>query len=822
MSLSPCLAWISRPLLMTIIISSSVSGIPLGFAQTPSLEEVVVTAQRRETLLQDTPIAITPFDTERLQALGVRNIADLGGLAPNTNIQKQPSSNLNMSIYIRGVGDGETSLMVDPKTSFYLDGVYISKTTGAVFDIVELAAVEVLRGPQGTLFGRNSTGGALNVTTTKPSGEFSLRAESQWGNQGYQRNTLSLDSPTVFDKLSASVTGMVSEYDGWASNHYPGVARHLGSEHNKAWRLALHLDVTESLVLDYSYDQTNNQGVPTPFQITAVKDSLFNGFSTTPAPFTLLGGSLYQQMQQNIGDPHRRQEDFLLDGVTEEWLDVRGQNFTVNWDTGPLTLKYILGQRKTDSGYQLGEDYLGTDLDGGAYTARDLFYGGDMSIPVPGFHSTIDDSQVSMLTHELQIIGEALDHRLRYTVGAYHYKEKIYQSNPQTISLPIQFLLGAGLDPLYEATGFCNRPDGSNLFCQGSQRLPLPFPSPGADPNMNGLVDFIYGQTTASWALYGQATHQMNDTLDITLGLRYTEDERRAFMFNESTGQINFEERFRNSGHWNNLSYLLTLSYRPAADLQIYATHSTAFNSGGFNSRASTRSSWDQPYDEETVSSYEMGLKSDWLGRRLRLNAALFYNDYTDIQVTQFEAGSGGASSRIVNAGEADYRGVEIELQALLGEHWRLEASYGYLHAEFDEYLALNPATDRKQDIADVTSITRAPRHNGSLGLVYDLALMPVGTLSARMDVLYSDSFTFHPFQNQYDSAGSRTLLNARLQWAEIPLGENGQLLVAGWGKNLTDEEYREWGIDFSSLGFAGNTFGRPRTYGIDFVYRYH
>ena len=153
------------PIAAAVLATAFIPAAPPAQAQELGLEEVIVTAQRRETSLQDTLIAITAFSGEKLMDLGVFDLTDLGSRAPNTNIQKQPSSNSNMSIYIRGIGSGETSLMVDPKTSFYLDGVYMSKTVGAVFDIVDLQSVEVLRGPQGTLFGRNSTGGALNVTT---------------------------------------------------------------------------------------------------------------------------------------------------------------------------------------------------------------------------------------------------------------------------------------------------------------------------------------------------------------------------------------------------------------------------------------------------------------------------------------------------------------------------------------------------------------------------------------------------------------------------------------------------------------------------------
>ena len=403
-----------RTAITTLIAASAAS---TGFAQQTALEEVVVTAERREAGLQDTPIAVTAFTSERIEALGIRDVTDLGSYAPNTNIQKQPSSNSNMSIYIRGVGSGETSLLVDPKTSFYLDGVYISKTVGGVFDIVDLERIEVLRGPQGTLFGRNSSGGAVNVTTARPGGELYVKAEATMGNDGLQRYQASVDFPQLFDMLSVRVNGAIEEYDGWADNSFEGdsievdgvsyqLEQDLGAEDNEAYRIALRLEPTDNLTLDYSYDKTDNTGVPAPFQIVEVKDSLFNGFSTTPFPFEFLGGELFQQMAATVGDPQDRREDFELDGVTEEWLEVEGHTFEAAWDLDTVTLKYIFGDRETDSGYG------STDLDGGNYFAPDALYGdlaGEVPpgtpIPKPGFLAAIDEGTIEVTSHEFQIIG---------------------------------------------------------------------------------------------------------------------------------------------------------------------------------------------------------------------------------------------------------------------------------------------------------------------------------------------------------------------------------------------------------------------------------
>jgi len=175
-----------------------------------------------------------------------------------------------------------------------------------------------------------------------------------------------------------------------------------------------------------------------------------------------------------------------------------------------------------------------------------------------------------------------------------------------------------------------------------------------------------------------------------------------------------------------------------------------------------------------------------------------------------------------VNAGQGSYDGFEVELVAVPVDGLTLEASYGYLDAQFDEYLALNPVTNQLEDISNITTVAQAPENSASFGLQYDFQPFSWGQLTARVDVAYKDEFVFHPFNNQFDSADDRTLVNGRLSLSEIQLGCCANTLrVSAWGKNLTDEEYRNWGIDFGSLGFAGAVFGEPRTYGLDVTYNF-
>ena len=813
----PGLARKLTTLAVSVALAGSFLSAPGVAEESAALEEIVVTAQRRETALQDTPIAVTAITGEKIADMNIFDIADLSSLAPNTAMRRQPASNSNAGVFIRGVGAGETSLMVDPKVGVYIDGVYMSKTVGAVFDVVDLESVEILRGPQGTLFGRNSSGGALNLTTAKPTGEFGLKLQASLGNDGYRRYSGSADLPSIGGVLSARVSGMLMDYDGWAVNDFPGQASKLASENNGAYRIAVRLQPVDSFTVDYAYDRTDNKGVPTPFQITEVKSSLYDGFNVIPFPFAVLGGPLYAGMAATVGDPDDRREQYTLDHVGFERLDVKGHTLTAELEIAAFTLKYIFADRQTD------QTAGNTDLDGGAHIAPDVFYARGAEVPTPGFHASIPEHFVDMRTHEVQLFGELFDGRANVTLGYYNYEEEVYQDNPQTFSLPIAALVQAQpiLAGIFRLRGFCDIVPDVGPVCVGSQRLPIPFRFPGADPNLNGFVDFVYGQDSESWAVYGQGTVELTDRLSFTGGLRYTDDEKTGFLFNENLFHESIEDRLTSTGEWDNLSYFLNLSYAVNTDLNVYVTHSTGYNSGGFNARALSVTAFVEPVREEEISAIEVGMKADWWDSRLRTNVAFFHNEFKDVHIGQFEAGSGGASLRLLNAGKASFTGIELDMVALLTPGLIADVTYGYTHGEFDEYLAVDPLTDREMDIADVTTMPGMPEHTANIGIQYDFNPFPWGRLSMRFDATYTDEFAFHPFLNQHDSASDFWLLDARISLNDIGLGDGGRLRVSGWVSNLADKEYREWGIDFASLGFTGNTFGRPRTYGIDLVYSF-
>jgi iron complex outermembrane receptor protein len=766
------------------------------------LEEIVVTAQKREESLQDTPISIAAFSQNDLIDMGVFEPGQVGEYTPNLDISRQPSSLDNYGFSIRGIGSGETSLLNENTVGLYLDGVYIARSTGSVFDVVDLERIEVLRGPQGTLYGRNSIGGAVNLITEKPREEFGFQQRLTVGNHGFVRSTSTLDTGKVADMFSAKLTYNYNEKDGTIDNIVLG--NKLGDQDSKAYRIALRLEPNDSFVGDYTYDNSKRQSNSALSQIVA-----------TRPPMNQIGGAIMAQATA-FADPDR------LDGLPmafspgkDTTSDVYMHTLTLAWNLNDdITLKSITSYRKWESG-TTGTSFGSFPSDGA--TVIDGFTG--TYIPAGEYVDVFQahrDSDNKQWTQEFQLLGDAMDDRLQYTLGLYYFKEESNEDNPQRPTLPAEFI-GGRQDQLTKSF-LCVDPTFSNPFACIGKDLRLPWSV------------FQYGAENKSYAAYGQFTYAFSEALDVTVGIRYTEDDKKAYLVNSNIGP----QRNQAKDDWNHTDGALTLNYAWTDTLRTYATVSSGYRSGGFGARVENAIDFQDGFDEETVTNYELGLKSEWMDSRLRVNGALFYMQYDDQQVNSFKAGAGGASSVTLNAGEVDISGVELEVTALVTDGLRVILNYGYIDADYQEFLTqrIDPVTALPspgpdadpitgvEDISDVAVAGRTPENSASAIVSYDFQPFSWGQLNARIEANYRDEMVFHPQLNLYDSTDDQTLINARVTLSDIEI-LGGNLMVAAWGRNLADEHYREWGIDFATLGFAIDSFKEERTYGVDVMYRF-
>ncbi|GAB3312975.1 TonB-dependent receptor [Haliea atlantica] len=730
-----------------------------------ALEEVIVTAQKRQESLQDTPVAVTAFTSESLENLGIVDVSGITGRVPNTILLTTPSSNISMSASVRGVSSNEPSLAQDAKVGLYLDGVYIGKNSGAIFDIADLERIEVLRGPQGTLYGKNTTGGAINIITARPLGEFGFKQKLTLGSFGRTRSQTTLDLPRM-GGLAAKLSYLDRSYEGWARNSNPRGPRELGRDDTSGYRLALNWELSDRLTADYSLDRTWGEGTSRPSQLSYANPDYVNLPVVSPTGVILPGAENHpfrQMIESGITDD--RKKWFNLDNVGEERYDIRGHSLTLTWSADNFDIKSITGYREMEIRVSPG----GTDNDGGAWS-------------VPVFHNATERNGGNQKDHEqwsqeFQVLGSAMDDRLEYIVGLYYYEDE-----------------GEEFNSLWDALVPFNGTLLSTRF--------IPAPA--------GLGE-SYSVDNTSYAVFGQATYTpewLDSRLGITLGLRQTWDEKAASILDTGAEPWTVEKE------WDSFNPSLTVDYQWNDDTNVYAKVATGYTAGSHPIRSSSQAAFNLTADPEEIVNYELGIKSDWLDRRLRVNAATFFYDYTDLQIADFQSGS----TVVTNAGQADLTGFEFEVTALPLPGLTVDLTYGYLDYDYNEYFVTLDGVS--VDVSDTARASNAPRHTARLMVNYDFEPTRFGALSASLESVYTDEYRFNPRQFQHDSADSRNLLNARLNLADIPVAA-GSLRAGLWGRNLTDKEYREYGIDFGAIGHAINTYGEPRSFGIDVMYEY-
>ncbi len=730
---------------LSLAIALACSGNALAQSGSPALEEVLVTAQKRSQSLQDVPVAVTAFDAETLQRQRINRVTDLTLFAPNVEIIDTPSSTTAATIAIRGASQINPAVTWENSVGIYLDGVFIGKNLGAVFDVVDLERVEVLRGPQGTLYGKNTVGGAVNLITRKPSGELGGSVQAEMGNNGIWALRGTVDTPEVAG-LKATATVMTRERDGFYDNEpdpfgNPFAGAPSGSEfqsqQSDAARLAVQWDINDSWVANYSFDYSDQDNDPRLGQLT----------QTSLNSFLSSGG---------LQDAYLTSEDDRADEASNDWAfyeraESSGHALDVTWSGDNMQVRSITAYRQMDF-----EDLI--DIDG---------------TPVDVFHSG-REVEYDAFSQELQLSGSL--NQLDYLVGLFYFKEDADVFNP------ITFFGAFGL------------------------------------PTANNR----YGLEAESVAAFGQVDWRpaaFDDRLTVTLGLRWTEEEKDQYVDQPGNYSAQADDTF------NNTSPALALAYAVSDDVNVYGRVARGWKSGGFNGEASSEQRFVNAYDDEDVTAYEIGVKSRMLDGRLQVNAAVFYNDIENFQLSVFEGAA--AASLVENVPEFVTSGFELEAIAQVSENLRVNLSYGYLDAEYEEF-----SNDFTLFDKDDAGVPYSPENSLSVGLDWSIARTSYGEWDLHADYSYRDDYTpfIDPDQVQASQIESRSLLNARLALRDIPLG-GGTMTVALWGQNILDEEYRINTIPFggvdqrvapnggSGVGWTASYFGDPRTYGVEVRY---
>ncbi|HEY4548189.1 MAG TPA: TonB-dependent receptor [Pedomonas sp.] len=705
--------------LVALIVGSNV---PVAAQQTDTtLEEIIVTAQKRAESLQDTPISIAAITARDLENSGIKDLTDLGSEVPNLQVTPHPNSATTAKIFLRGVGNNDDQVTQDPSVAVYLDGVYVARSQGLAMEVAELERIEVLRGPQGSLYGRNATGGAINFITRAPElGKLEGEQKLSFGNYDQFRSRTRLNIP-IGDTLAVELAYLRTEKDGYVQNRGTGVDR-FGDQRRDAYRAALRWQPSDVLEVRYSYDRSDVND--TPGYIAHV-------------PFYPLKAERPTEGSPAVADLRRND------------VSAQGHNLTLSWEAAEsLTIKSITGYRKlsneTNQNYHTG------------------VFG-----PFPIFITAFDSDQ-KQFTQELQVVHDALDRQLEYVLGVYYFDESADS---------------------FDTTSVPRRPRSERTV----------------------TVD------NKAYAAYAQATYTpawLDERLHLTLGTRWSRDERKATLQDAvvpaggapilglpGAGDKSFE----------NFSPSAIVRYDLSDATNVYAKVVTGYKTGGYNVRATSVERFNQGFDEENLISYELGLKSTLLEDRLRLNAALFWTSYDDIQINVQSDPNDVSRTDVLNAGKATIKGLELDITARPTRGLSLSLSYAYLDAGYDRIL-----DGSGRDVTDQYHYVNAPKNTIKAGLEYQFPQTAIGSPAFFLDYYFQDKKLSSSTNGNY-IVGDYGLLDARITLTDIPVAA-GDWSLALYGRNLTDKEYY---ADHFNAGAPSAYFGEPRTYGIEMAVRF-
>lgn len=755
-----------------------------AFAQDAGAEEdqgglnvIVVTAQKRAEGLQDTPIAITAVSGEALEAQGAQNISNLQQITPNLVFDTTaPVSGVSSGaiVFIRGVGQTDFQLTTDPGVGTYVDGVYISRSVGGVLDVLDLERVEVLRGPQGTLFGRNTIGGAISLISKRPSDVFEVKAEAAVTSRDGFSGLLALDAP-LSESVRTKFVGSYKKQDGYVDGLIDG--RQLGDTDRFSIRGTIEADLGSNLLATVSADYTHVDEQNAASKLVGISiaapgsptrtdfrfDRATGGVITTntaipPGPPTLT-------FLQNVGPTGVFDQRFirpdldttLATGPNGTELDIWGVALTLALDVGFGELKSITAYRETSGSF-----------------ARDA----DNS-PIALTHTNNFDYSQDQFSQELQLTGSVIDDRLKFALGAYYFDEN--GNDNLTVTLP--FLFG----------------------------------------NVNNFASV----NNKSYAAYAQGTFSVTDRLSVTGGVRYTEDEKSytvpvnggaiqngpAAVFGPAGTFTPFFPAGTVSQKFDNVSFKGVIDYKLYDGTLFYVSYSEGFKSGGFNTRYLVPVPAVQSFAPEELTTYEAGIKWEGLDRRLRLNGAVYMSDYDNIQLVVYD--SGAPLTR--NAGTADIWGFELEATALPIDELELGFSAGYTDAEYQTVTPLNPLVAVDNQVQLSSALPNTPEWSLSAYAQLTIPVTDSAEIRTRADWSYTSTIENDAVNSIFLRQPSVHLINASIGLHDEDSGFSTTVFV----KNLTNRRYIVSGDSNFGIGFHEANFNEPREWGVSLRFKY-
>lgn len=804
------------------------------------LDEIIVTAQKRAQNLQDVPIAISALSAEKIEQLAVRDTRDLSGLAPNVTILKSVTGASGAVISIRGIsGGGSESFGLDQANGVYVDGVYIGRSGATALDVMDLERVEVLRGPQGTLFGRNTTGGAIAFISRDPSENLKLAASAGVGNFGLWSGRVSIDPGSILG-IRSTFSYAHTQQNGVVDNILqPDRSKDPGARRLDSFRAAFKVDLGGTGSIRYIIDYSHNEVHSPAFQLTNVSDGtarpplVVNGQAgitqTQPAPVQqyLASATFLDPACAALAAPTRQyRSQICLDDDAPVVDKILGHNIQFQNDFGAFGVKLTAGYRTWKArNFSSDLDGMGS-FRGRQFTNASLFNGMPVSLlqfipsipaaarpaiaaaPVPTTTQSLFDTsntrRHSQFSQELEFSGKTDD--VDWVVGGFYFWEKGSELN-------------------FQNSGFVL--DTNATFLANFGALGPAFVA--ANPARYRLVQTLglleYTTSAESSAIYGQGTYYVGGRdapLSLTAGLRYTWDNKQ--ILRQQSGAVRPATPALGNASFKRLTWNAMARYEFSDRINAYLRAASGYRSGGFNAPDTTQvgTSTMLPFDSETIMSYEAGIKTELFDRRLRLNLAGYHNVYDNLAVAVpvVTATPGVFGSRIVNAGKVNYTGLEVEGQAVLSDNFSVDGNFGYVDIQFKEFnIPTSGAVGAP--IVNIASISRpgyTSKYTGNIALNAVFPFPDGMRLVGRVGYTYeSPKYSFSnsistPFNEQL-KGDARKVVDAQIGLDGIEIGGFKTELKL-WARNLTNTHEFVRGVDFGSLGYAGGFFSDPRSFG--------
>jgi iron complex outermembrane receptor protein len=729
------------------MVLGSLVAADLAVAQQSALEEVVVTARKREENLQDVGAAVIAVGTQELSLRFDKDLQDFANAAPNViidDLQQGPGS--PAAISIRGIGTTDVEKNFDPTAGVVVDGVFIGVNSGAMVKALDLQSVEILRGPQGTLFGRNSIAGVINITRQRPGSELGGEVRAGYGNYNDKRFEAYVNVP-VSDQLSFKLAGAMNDRDGYFDNLTLG--RDSGEQDFFSVSPSILWRPTENLEFYYRYDRNEQDQDSNTVQNMAQDDQMFCFY--------------YDQCAQSLTTPQSGDRYDVLQNEPGKnaFFNSDMHVFNARWDVGPgYRLEYLFGDFETDE--EVTQDWDGTALTL-YHTDRPATYG--------------------QYSHELRLT-HVTDSPLSYTLGAYYWKSN-YRID------------------LLSYIGFFDY-----FF--------------GLPPGTVGVVPIsqTVAQHTESYAGFFEGDYQFSDAWTLTLGGRYTKDKKDSGLIDAGMPLLATEGSLSNpfKKEWSEFTPKASLRYRVSPDLMVFGLYSKGFRAGGFSGRPGTYEAASTAYDPETVDNYEVGIKSEWMDHRLRLNASAYLMKYKDKQEEQSVPTSTGTGQQTIvfNASTAEIKGLEVDLLMLPATGWTLAFTLGLLDSKYTDFTELDDTTTTDpDDVVDISylKLRRAPDVTATITPSYEWPALG-GQMSVQASWHYIDELELTFYNSPQGHNPSQDIVDASINY------QRNNTLISLWGANLTDEDSWSQAYDVgTSRTFPGYwTYGTtrpPRTYGL-------